>query len=188
ASDPARRGPRKRRWHTRPKPAATSPDARRGSTCRYRKRRAATRQRHRGECRSRARWACSYRAAAGRQTNGEAGAEHLGLSFRCGREPVLRRDPATMCLHGLPRDRKTKTGVVAEALPLRAIGIEAVEDAVDLLHCNTGAVVIHRDDYMVAGPLGGDPDLAVRRRERAGVVDQVVEHLAEPGVMTNDAI
>src|SRR5882672_2581750 len=96
---------------------------------------------------------------------------------------VLRLQPAVMRLHDLLGDRQAKTRVLTEIL-LRPVSIEPLEDFLDRVRPDAGAVVIDCDQYFAARTPTGDPHRAARRGERAPVVNQIVDNLAEPGIMT----
>ena len=124
------------------------------------------------------------RSGAARKADDEAGAEARRLAVLVGRaEPVLGPDRAPVGLDDLARDRQAEARILAEALlragrcrsarrsgrgraarcrgrrPRRVISISAVRRR---------RVTLHR---------------AVRRREGAGIVDEVVEDLAEAAVV-----
>ena len=76
---------------------------------------------------------------------------------------------------------KPEPGVLPEAL-VRAIGVEALEDALEGVRRDARAVVVDGDDDLIAQGLAvrrrhaarsaqRDSHLAARPRERAGVVD-----------------
>src|SRR5262249_56142346 len=90
---------------------------------------------------------------------------------------------AVMSLHDLLRDRQAQPRVLTEIL-LRAISIKPLEDLIDRIRPDAGTIVIDGDEYFAPGAAAGHPHRAAGRRERAGIVDQVVHDLAQPGIMT----
>ena len=87
-----------------------------------------------------------------------------------------------MGLDDLLGDRKAEAGILAEGL-VRPVGIEALEDLLHRFRGHARAVVVDDDlDLGLQSP-AGDAHGAARRRERAGIVDQVVDHLAEPEIV-----
>jgi hypothetical protein len=60
------------------------------------------------------------------------------------REPVHRADTAAMRLDDLARNRKPKSRILAKAL-IRPVGIKTLEDALEGIGWNAGAVVIDND-------------------------------------------
>ena len=92
-----------------------------------------------------------------------------------------------MGLDDLLRDRKPKAGVLPEAL-LRSIGVEAVEDLVDGVRPDARTGVVDQDLDRVPHALAGHLHDRARGREGAGVVDQVGDHLRQPGVVAEHQI
>src|SRR5713101_6577582 len=82
----------------------------------------------------------------------------------------------------LLRDGKPEAGVLAEAL-VRPVGVEALEDLLHRIRADAGAVVVDHDLDLVAEAAAIHAHGAVGRRERARIGDQIVDHLAEPGVI-----
>ena len=76
------------------------------------------------------------------------------------------------------RDRQPEAGATGGV----AAGAEPVEDPLDALGRDAGAVVVHLEPprVVVDGP-GDDPHLALRRAVPHGVVDEVRDELGEPG-------
>src|SRR5690349_10004166 len=68
---------------------------------------------------------------------------------------VLGPDAAAMRLDDLLGDRQTQSGVLAEAL-MRTIGVEALEDALQRILANAGAVVVDHDLDFGAHAAAGD--------------------------------
>ena len=58
------------------------------------------------------------------------------------RLPVLGDDGAAMRLDDLPRDGEAEPGILAELVGLRAVGVEALEDALDVVGADAGPVVV----------------------------------------------
>src|SRR5438034_1678854 len=115
---------------------------------------------------------CSRRHSCARQrnVNGEASAAALA---------ILHPDSSAGALGDLPRDRKTKTGVLAKMI-VGSFGIEALEDRLEVFLWDAGAAVLDRD----AGATGvrgrHDGYRAAFGAERNRIVDKVAEHLAQP--------
>ena len=104
-----------------------------------------------------------------------------------------------MGLDDLARDRQAEAGILAKAW-FGPVGIEALENALEGMGGNAGPVVVD-DDLEAAGTLvapgapalrlawaadthgAASPAPAARLRKGAGIVDQIVEHLAEPRIM-----
>ena len=63
--------------------------------------------------------------------------------------PVLRPDPAAVRLDDLARDRQAEPGVLSEAL-VRAVGVEALEDALERMGGDARPVVVDDDLDAVA--------------------------------------
>ena len=70
--------------------------------------------------------------------------------------PVLGADRAAMRLDDLPRDGEAEPGILAELVALRAVGVEALEDALDVLGADAGTVVVddHHDPLRIAPRAG----------------------------------
>src|SRR5690606_3851185 len=96
---------------------------------------------------------------------------------------VLRGQRAAMRLDDLAADRQPEPRILAEGLAGRPVGVEALEDAVDVVDADAGAIVVdgqhdpladarQRNRY-AAGPFG---------HEGTGVLDQVGDDLAKPEV------
>ena len=99
---------------------------------------------------------------------------------------IVPRCASTICL----RDRQAEAGILAErGFLLGAVGVEALEDALELVGANARAVVL--DDDLDRCPRSAAQQRrapSVRSAERAGIVDEVVEHLAEPAVVAEDEV
>ena len=81
--------------------------------------------------------------AFGRQGDGEARAPDLA---RLGAGNVLGGQRAAMRLDDLPADRQAEAGILAERLARRPVGVEALEDAVDVVGADARAVVVDGQD------------------------------------------
>src|ERR1700742_1213012 len=69
---------------------------------------------------------------------------------------------------------------------MRAVRIEALEDARERILANAGAVIID-DDFNVRAPVpAGDPDLAAGFGERLRVRQQVGDNLPDPRIVARD--
>ena len=92
-----------------------------------------------------------------------------------------------MRLDDLPADRQAEPGILAERLARRPVGVEALEDAVDVVGADAGAVVVDGDDDRTCRPARGE--MAMRPvlvgHEGAGVLDQVGDHLAEAQIVAD---
>ena len=62
-----------------------------------------------------------------------------------------------MRLGDLPADRQAETGVLAEVLAFGTVGVEALEDPVDVLGANAGPVVLDLDDCTCCARAPGAP-------------------------------
>src|SRR4029077_11169469 len=102
-------------------------------------------------------------------------------------ETVLSPQTPAMGDHDLPRNIEAETRILAEAL-LRPVGIEALENPLQILRRNARAFVLDRDLNLVAHALRLDRHAAPRRREGDGVVEEVDDHLAQAAVMADAAI
>ena len=89
---------------------------------------------------------------------------------------------AAMGLDDLLGDRQAEPGILPEAL-MRPVGVEALEDLLERVRADAGAVVVDHDLDLVLEPAAGDAHGAAGRRERARIVDQIVDHLAEPRIV-----
>src|SRR5690606_10376680 len=100
---------------------------------------------------------------------------------------VLRRQPAAMCLDDLAADGQAKPRILAERLACRTIGVETLEDALDVVNPYAGAVIIDRDDYMSRRARQGDDDAPLfLRHEGSCVLDQVGDDLAQPQIVAQN--
>src|SRR5258708_18786434 len=79
-------------------------------------------------------------------------------------------------------DREPKPRILPEAL-VRPVGVEALENLLQRLGSHARPIVVDRDLDPLLQPPAGDAHAAARRRERAGIVDQIVDHLAEAGIL-----
>src|SRR4029079_5012439 len=101
--------------------------------------------------------------------------------------PVLRPDAALVCLDDLLGDGEAKARILPEGLlAALAVGVEALEDPLELVGPDAGTVILHHDLDGTVPPARDHPHRAVLAAERAGVVDQVVENLAEAAVVADD--
>jgi hypothetical protein len=80
-------------------------------------------------------------------------------------------------------DRQPEARILSERL-MRPVRIEALEDLLPHFLGHAGSVVVDDDLDLAAQSPARDAHRAARRRERAGIVDQIVDHLAEPGVVS----
>ncbi len=98
-----------------------------------------------------------------------------------------------MSLDDLARDGEAEAGILAKTFD-RTVGVEALEDALQRVRRDAGAVVLDFDDDSLGGrrigvdvavalPAQANADLPSGFRERAGVVDEVRDHLGEPGIV-----
>src|SRR5262245_8919563 len=87
-----------------------------------------------------------------------------------------------MRLDDLLGDRQAKPRLLTEAL-MGPVGVEALEDLLQRVGANTRPVVIDGNFDLALEPSCHDTHAATRRRERARVVDQVVDHLSKPRVV-----
>src|SRR5436190_1461792 len=85
----------------------------------------------------------------------------------------------------LAGDRQTEPGVLPKTL-LRPVSVETIENLFQRIGTDTGTVVVDHDLDFALQSAAGDPDGTIGRRKRAGIVDQVVDDLAEPGIVTGD--
>src|SRR5262249_44968554 len=90
-------------------------------------------------------------------------------------------DLSAMRLADLLGDAEAEPGVGAELLARRALAVKAVEDGDELVGRNAGPLVRHDRSHHVAVAPHLDADLAAGRAEGQRVVDQVAEHLRQPG-------
>ena len=68
------------------------------------------------------------------------------------RRPIGRPDASAVRFDDLPRDRQPEAGVLAETLA-RPIGVEALENALERMRRDAGAVVVDGDeDTLLAAP------------------------------------
>src|SRR5438552_429375 len=88
--------------------------------------------------------------------------------------PTIATDSTAMRLDDLPRDGQPEPGILSEAL-LRPVGVEAVEDFFERIGSNARTVIVDHDLDLVAQPPADHPNVAGLRRERARVVDQIVQ-------------
>src|SRR5262249_57845850 len=97
-------------------------------------------------------------------------------------DAVLGPDAAAMRLDDLLGNGEAEAGILAKAL-LRPVGIEALENLLQRVRADAGAVVVHRDLDLAAQAPADHPHGAARRRERARIVDQVVDYLPDAGIV-----
>src|SRR5579859_3355192 len=117
-----------------------------------------------------------------RQLQRKPRASHIAL--RVG--PVGGDDAAAMGFGDLLGDREAQARMGAELFFLRALGIEALEDGVELVGRNAGAVILDRDDDLAAQAPAGQDDRAARRAERQGIGQQIAHDLAEARFQARD--
>src|SRR5690606_17218157 len=88
------------------------------------------------------------RAAAEASLIGWQGDDEAGAANRAGLAAwnVLGRQRAAMAFHDLPADRQAKPRILAERLACRAVGVEALEDAFDIVGADAGSIVLDRED------------------------------------------
>src|SRR5262249_31553475 len=97
--------------------------------------------------------------------HGEARAKYAGLLRAAGdRNPVLNPDRAAVGFDDLLGDRQAQAGILPEAL-LGPVGVEALENLVERLRLDTGAVVIDPDFNLALEPAARNADGAPGRRE-----------------------
>ena len=75
-------------------------------------------------------------------------------------EDVLGRQRAAMRLDDLPADRQAEAGILAERLAGRPVGVEALEDAVDVVGADARAIVV--DGQTMNLPAARDSDTVMR--------------------------
>src|SRR6476661_5633008 len=92
-----------------------------------------------------------------------------------------------MCDHDLPRDVKAEPGVLPEIL-LRPVGVEALEDALEIFLGNARALVLDGDLDFGTDPPRHHRYAPARRRERDRIVEQIDDDLAQAAVMAGDAV
>ena len=100
---------------------------------------------------------------------------------------VLGPQPPTMRDRNLARNVEAEPRVLAEIL-LWAVGIEALEDALEVLLGDTRAFVVHGDLDFVADAAREHHNAASWRGEGDGVVEQVDDDLAQAAVVAHDPI
>ena len=93
-------------------------------------------------------------------------------------DSVLDPDGAAMRLDDLFGNRETEAGILAEPL-VRTIGVEALKNLFERIGPDAWAVIVDADFDLVLQPTAGDAHRSARRRERARILDQIVDHLAE---------
>src|ERR1022692_877701 len=114
---------------------------------------------------------------------GEACTQHGSLAVLIGRRgAVARFQPPAMGFDDLLGNGEAEPGILAEIL-LRPVGVETIEYLVQGVGPDARAVVFDDDGNLVAGAAADDADHAVLRRERAGIVDEIVDDLAQPRVV-----
>ena len=79
-------------------------------------------------------------------------------------------------------DRQAEAGILPEAL-IRPVGVEALEDLIQGFRADARTVIVDHDLDLVLEPAAGDAHGAAGGGERAGIVDQIADHLAEPRVV-----
>src|SRR5690606_13923958 len=125
--------------------------------------------------------AASETSLIGWQGDDEAGAANLaGLAAW----NVLGRQRASMAFHDLPADRQAKPRILAERLACRAVGVEALENAFDIVGTDARSIVLDREDVEPARARQGNGDLAaILRHEGTRIVDEVGDDLAKPQIV-----
>src|SRR5208282_4132023 len=101
-------------------------------------------------------------------------------------------DDAAMRLDDLPRDRQAESGILAETL-IWTVGIETFENPFESMVGDARPVVVHQDFEsdarrapvlrFAAGAAERNAHAAGGLGKGAGVVDEVVEHLAESRIV-----
>src|ERR1700749_5057977 len=99
---------------------------------------------------------------------------------------VLGPDAAAGAEHDLPRDGEAEAGVFAETVLLRALGIEAFEDRLEILRRDAGAFVLDNDAREPVVRRRRNPDRLAVGAERHRVVDQIADDLTKTLVTAND--
>ena len=103
------------------------------------------------------------------------------------RRPVARPNPAAVSPDDLARNRQSQTRVLTEAL-VRPIRIESLENSLQRMRRDSGAVIVDRDHDSINGrhpfglgvscrPLKSDAHDAARLGEGAGIVNKVCDDL-----------
>src|SRR5262249_20996175 len=117
------------------------------------------------------------------QSDDEASAQYarLAAAVRSEADAVLSADASTVRLDDLARNGKPEAGILSEPV-VRPVGVEAIEDFLERVRANAGPVVVDHDGDLIAPAPARDAHDAAFGRERARVVDQIVEHLGEAGV------
>src|SRR6185436_9235394 len=87
----------------------------------------------------------------------------------------------------LPRDVETEPRILAEAF-LWPVGIEPLEDTLQIFRRDARPLVLHRDLNLMADAFRLDRHASSRRREGNGVVEEIDDHLAQTAVMADAAI
>src|SRR5215471_17093045 len=87
-----------------------------------------------------------------------------------------------MHFHDLLRNRKSKARILAKSL-MGPVGVKALEDLVESVGTDAGAVIVDHDLDVVLHASAEDTHTAVRRRERSRVLNDVIDHLAQ-GIAT----
>src|SRR5688500_6042285 len=88
-----------------------------------------------------------------------------------------------MRLHDLPGDGEAEPRILAELVAFRPVRIETLEDVLDVLRADAGAVVVDRDEDPSRLAAGSNANATVGGREGKRVVDQVIEDLTQAAVM-----
>src|SRR5262249_54996922 len=95
---------------------------------------------------------------------------------------VLDPDRAAMGLDDLLGNRQAEARILTEAL-VRAIGVEPLENLFAYFRSHSRTVVIDKNLDEVTHAPAVDANRAAGRRERARVLDQIVDDLTESGVV-----
>src|SRR5262249_7721433 len=118
-----------------------------------------------------------------RQANDKARPEDARLPVRArGAGTVLDPDRAAMGLDDLLGNRQAEARILTEAL-VRAIGVEPLENLFAYFRSHSRTVVIDKNLDEVTHAPAVDANRAAGRRERARVLDQIVDDLTESGVV-----
>src|SRR5215472_18587084 len=102
-------------------------------------------------------------------------------SILAGADAVLGPDSSAMGLDDLFGDRQSQPGILTESL-MRPIGVKALEDPLQTFGPNARPVIINDDFHFLAPPSASDSDRSVGGRKRAGIVQEIVNHLGQPGI------
>src|SRR5215475_15579099 len=96
-----------------------------------------------------------------REQQGEARAADPAIGLR----QILGEEPTAMGFDDLARDAEAETGMGPELLPGRTLGIEAVEDRLQLVRRNAGALIGDAEADAPTLAAGKERDGPLRRAE-----------------------